>query len=343
MDTAIVVISTLVAVGASLYMFAMNNIKDLKNNWAEYRCNPAYMPLAGLVGQDPFKNFNDCTMKSFQDYTGFVVDPIMSQFSTMTSIVSQIGGSIDSMRKMMAETRDGFLGIVGTVFGKIQNLMSQFQYIIIRMRTLMARLVGIMMSFVYIFTTGSQTGSSVLNGPIGRTMNFLCFDEDTLIKNGYGSMVYMRNLKLGDSLPNSNYVTSIYTIDGTNVPMFVLGNTKVSGGHKVWYKDAFIPVAHHPDAVPTSDSKKLVCINTHLRSFVVGTHIFMDFKELGTVFGIVGTTTVSGSLPIAEVRVGDILEDDVVCGTVTHLIEGMPVMYNLITYSSLTTPNVEKF
>jgi hypothetical protein len=343
MDTAIVVISTLVAVGASLYMFAMNNIKDLKNNWAEYRCNPAYMPLAGLVGQDPFKNFNDCTMKSFQDYTGFVVDPIMSQFSTMTSIVSQIGGSIDSMRKMMAETRDGFLGIVGTVFGKIQNLMSQFQYIIIRMRTLMARLVGIMMSFVYIFTTGSQTGSSVLNGPIGRTMNFLCFDEDTLIKNGYGSMVYMRNLKLGDSLPNSNYVTSIYTIDGTNVPMYMLGNTKVSGGHKVWHKDAFIPVAQHPDAVPTSDSKKLVCINTHLRSFVVGTHIFMDFKENGPVFGIVGTTTVSGSLPIAEVRVGDILEGDVVCGTVTHLIEGMPVMYNLITYSSLTTPNVEKF
>jgi hypothetical protein len=69
----------------------------------------------------------------------------------------------------------------------------------------------------------------------------------------------------------------------------------------------------------------------------------MDFKENGPVFGIVGTTTVSGSLPIAEVRVGDILEGDVVCGTVTHLIEGMPVVYNLITYSSLTTPNVEKF
>jgi hypothetical protein len=73
MDTAIVVITTLVAVGASLYMFALNNIKDLKDNWAEYRCNPAYMPLAGMVGQDPFKNFNDCTMKSFQDYTGFVI------------------------------------------------------------------------------------------------------------------------------------------------------------------------------------------------------------------------------------------------------------------------------
>jgi len=343
MDTAIVVVSTLVAVGASLYMFALNNIKDLKDNWAEYRCNPAYMPLAGLVGQDPFKNFNDCTMKSFQDYTGFVVDPIMSQFSTMTSIVTEISDSMDSMRKMMADTRNGFLGIVGTVFGKIQNLMSQFQYIIIRMRTLMARLVGIMMSFVYIFTTGSDTGASVLNGPIGKTMNFLCFDENTLIKNGSGNLVYMRNLKLGDLLPNNNKVTSIYTIDGTNVPMYMLGTAKVSGGHKVWYKDAFIPVAEHPNAVRSADSKTLVCINTHLRQFIVGSHIFMDFTEIGPVSGVVATTPVYGSLPISQIRVGDVLNGDVVCGTVMHALEGKPVLYNLITYSSLITRKVEKY
>jgi len=343
MDTAIVVIATLVAVGASLYMLALNNIKDLKNNWAEYRCNPAYMPLAGMVGQDPFKNFNDCTMKSFQDYTGFVVDPIMSQFSTMTSIVTEISNSMDSMRKMMSDTRNGFLGIVGTVFGKIQNLMSQFQYIIIRMRTLMARLVGIMMSFVYIFTTGSDTGASVLNGPVGKTMNFLCFDESTRITTASGEVVYMRDLKLGDLLPNNNKVTSIYTIDGTNVPMYMLGNTKVSGGHKVWYYNKFIPVAEHPDAIRKVDSKKLVCINTQLRSFGIGNHIFMNFKEDGQVSGLVATTPVSNSLTIAEVKVGDTLNGEVVCGTVMHLIDGKNVLYNVITYSSLTTPNVEKY
>lgn len=342
MDTAIVVVSTLVAVGASLYMLALNNIKDLKNNWAEYRCNPAYMPLAGMVGQDPFKNFNDCTMKSFQDYTGFVIDPIMSQFSTMTSIVSQIGKSMDGMRKMMADTRNGFLSIVGTVFGKIQNLMSQFQYIIIRMRTLMARLVGIMMSFVYIFTTGSDTGTSVLRGPIGRTMNFLCFDENTVIMSGSGELVYMRDLKLGDLLPNNNKVTSIYDIDGTNVPMYKLGRTKVSGGHKVWYNDAFIPVAEHPEAVRIPESKKLVCINTQLGSFGIGNYVFMNFNEYGKVSGLLATTPVSG-VPISEVQVGDVIDGEHVCATVMHSIDGKNVVYNLITYSSLTKLNAEKY
>ena len=343
METAIVVVSTLVAVGASLYMVALNNLKDLKDNWPLYRCNPAYMPLAGMVGEDPFKNFTDCTMKNFQDYTGFVVDPIMSQFSVMTEAVSQIGGAMEDMRGMMAQTRTGFLGIIGTVFGKIQNLMSQFQYIIVRMRTLMARLVGIMMAFVHIFTTGQQTGSSVMNGPIGGTMNFLCFDENTLIKNGSGATVYMKNLKLGDSLPNNNKVTSVYSIDGTDVPMYMLGTVKVSGGHKVWYKDAFISVAEHPDSVRTLDSKRLVCINTHLRSFSIGGHIFMDFTEIGPVTGVVGTTPVYGNLPISQIKVGDLLDGDFVCGTVMHSVDGMPVMYNLITYSSLCTPKVEKY
>jgi hypothetical protein len=335
METTIVVVATLVAVGASMYMLAMNNIKELKDNWPAYRCNPAYMPLAGLVGKDPFKNFTDCTMKSFQDYTGFVVDPIMAQFSQVTDIVGRIGGAMTDMRKMMAQTRTGFLGIVGTVFGKIQNLMSQFQYIIVRMRTLMARLVGIMMSFVYIFYSGQETGKAVVNGPIGKTMNFLCFDEDTLIKINSGTTVFMKDLKLGDVLNNNNSVVSVYVIEGKDVPMFLLGNVKVSGGHKVLYNGIYIPVSEHPNAIPTTESKNLVCINTQLRSFNIESYQFMDFLEVGEVSGV--------SDPALEhIKVGDTIDGEYVYGTVRHLTNGV-IKYNFITDKSLASSNVEKY
>ena len=75
-------------------------------------------------------------------------------------------GALHDMRGMMSSTRSGFLGIIGTVFGKLQNTMSSIQYIIIRMRTLMSRIVGIMMSFMFIFYTGMESGLSVNNGPI---------------------------------------------------------------------------------------------------------------------------------------------------------------------------------
>jgi hypothetical protein len=316
-------------------MLVMNNIKDLKDNWPIYRCNPAYMPFAGLVGKDPFKNFTDCTMKSFQDYTGFIVDPIMAQFSQVTGVVSQIGGAMNDMRGMMAQTRTGFLGIVGTVFGKIQNLMSQFQYIIVRMRTLMARLVGIMMSFVYIFYSGQQTGASLINGPVGKTMNFLCFDENTLIKINSGTTVFMKDLKLGDVLNNNNSVVSVYVIEGNDVPMFLLGKTKVSGGHKVLYNGRYIPVSDHPKAVTTTESKNLVCINTELRSFTIDSYQFMDFLEVGEVSGV-------SDPALGELKVGDIFAGERVRATVRHLVNGS-IKFNLITDKSMITSKVEKY
>ena len=124
------------------------------------------MPMAGLVGQDVFTNFTKCTMKGFHDYAGFMMDPIMAEFDTVGSTIGELGGALRDMRTTMSSMRGGFLGIVGSVFGKIQNLMSSVQYIIIRMRTLLSRIMGVMMSFMLIFYTGMETGQSVMNGPI---------------------------------------------------------------------------------------------------------------------------------------------------------------------------------
>jgi hypothetical protein len=166
MDTIIFAVTTIVAVSASLYLFALSQVDHLKRNWVQYRCNPIYMPMAGLVGQDVFTNFTKCTMKGFHDYAGFMMDPIMAEFDTVGETVGELGGALRDMRTTMSSVRGGFLGIVGSVFGKIQNLMSSVQYIIIRMRTLLSRIMGVMMSFMLIFYTGMETGQSVMNGPI---------------------------------------------------------------------------------------------------------------------------------------------------------------------------------
>lgn len=343
METAVIAVATVVAVCASLYLFALSQVSFLKKNWPKYRCHPLYMPMAGMVGQDVSANFTKCTMKGFHDYAGFVMDPVMSQFSMFNSVIGDISGAMNDMRGMMSDTRTGFLGIVGTVFGKIENLMSQFQHIIIRMRTLMARIVGIMMSFMYIFYGGMQTGESVVAGPIGKTMSVLCFDQDTLIKVNSGTTVYMKDLKLGDVLNNNNAVTSVYRICGKDVPMFLLGDTKVSGGHAVWYGGQYIRVSQHPDAVPTTGSANLVCINTEKQSFKIGSNKFMDFTETGKVTGVPANTIISlktVDVPISEIVVGDVLSgNDIVVAIVKHQIDG--VVYNLITDTSVMSNKVE--
>ena len=173
MEAAIVVVTTLVAVVASSYLFALTQLDHIKKNWVKYRCNPIYMPVAGMVGDDVFSNFTKCTMKGFHDYAGFMMDPILQEFSVVNETIDEIGGAMGDMRSMLASTRGGFMGIIGSVFGKIQNTMSSIQYIIIRMRTLMSRIMGVMMSFMLVFYTGMETGQSVINGPIVKTFEAL--------------------------------------------------------------------------------------------------------------------------------------------------------------------------
>jgi hypothetical protein len=173
MEYIIVATATTVAVAATLYSFALSRVAYLKANWPQYRCNPIYMPIAGMVGDDVFTNFTKCTMKGFHDYAGFVMDPVMAEFDTVGSTVTEIGGALGDMRTMMASMRGGFMGIIGTVFGKIQNLMGSIQYTIIRMRTLLSRIMGVMLSFMLIFYTGMETGDSVVNGPIMAVMRAL--------------------------------------------------------------------------------------------------------------------------------------------------------------------------
>jgi hypothetical protein len=354
MDSAIFVLATLVAVGASLYLFALSQVDELKKNWVEYRCNPVYMPMAGFVGESVTANFTKCTLKGFQDYAGFVMDPLMAQFSLVNDTLSEVISNMDSMRGMMGEMRGGFLGIVGSVFGKIQNLMSHIQYLMIRMRTLMSRIVGVMISFIYMFFTGMESGQSVVNGPIMSTMRFLCFDPDTLIctdkKNEH---IFLDEVKIGDKLKGDAIVTSIYNINGMGVEMYSLYGTLVSAYHKVKYQGRFILVKEHPLAKKAKEVPLLVCLNTSTHRIFTPTSEFLDFVETSSplvtaikskyvelmfngttdaqnkptsyVTGMMAETRVPlhyGDLPIWMVGVGDVLDNgEEVLGTVVHYVD----------------------
>jgi len=176
MDTiklSLFVITTLTAVIAGSYYFAQNRIKYLKDNWSSLRCNPLYMPLAGYAGTDVFTNFNMCVTKSFHDYAGLSMDGMNSQMSVVSDSLGSIGDALSDMRGLFGSVRGGFMMVFQMVFGKIHNLMSSMQYLMIRIRTLMGRIVGVFASIIYAFHAGEQTGESVWNGPIGEVVRVL--------------------------------------------------------------------------------------------------------------------------------------------------------------------------
>jgi hypothetical protein len=374
MDLIIFTIVTLSAILAATYSFALTQVDHIKKNWVQYRCNPIYMPVAGMVGDDVLSNFTKCTMKGFHDYAGFVMDPVMAQFSLVNDTVTEIGDTMNSMRTMFSGVRGGFLSIVGSVFGKIHNLMAQTQYTVIRMRTILSRVVGVMYSLVYIFYGGMQTGESVVNGPVGGAMRFLCFDETTRILTFKG-LKMMKDIKIGDRLTeNLALVTSVYSMDGTGIPMYSLGGVLVTGSHKVMYKNKFILVKHHPLAkLQNTGSVRLACLNTSSHRIKIGKLEFLDFVEcndidflnfkhqyIGMIYngsgkkygehtGVVAKTLINlannNPTMIKDIKVGDILQNgDKVKGICVHniqdsiysVVDGVEMSPNTWVYKDMT-------
>jgi hypothetical protein len=159
----------------STRFYAQNQMKYIKDHWSELRCNPAYMFLASqdIGGVDIFTNFNNCVTKNFHDYAGVTMDGMNDQMGTVASSLGSIGGSLSDMRGMFGDVRSSFMMIFQMVFGKIHNLMTSMQYLMIRIRTLMGRIVGVFASLIYVFYAGQQTGAAVWNGPVGTVARIL--------------------------------------------------------------------------------------------------------------------------------------------------------------------------
>jgi len=131
------------------------------------------MPLAGQVGTDVGTNFINCITKSFHDYAGITMDGVNAQMSMVGSSLGSIQSSMDNMRGMMGNTRSGFMMVFQMVFGKIANLMATTQYLMIRIKTIMGRLVGVFSAIIYAFSAGKAAGQSAWNGPIGQVVRIL--------------------------------------------------------------------------------------------------------------------------------------------------------------------------
>lgn len=169
----IFILTTLTAILTSLYFIGSNQVKYLKDHWSEVRCNPLYMPMASYAGVDPLSNFTRCINKSFGDYAGAAMDPLHGQISIIGDSMESITEALSDMRGLFSNVRGGFGMVFQMVFGKIANLMSSMQYLMIRIQTLMGRIVGVFASLIGAMYGSMELGQSIWNGPPGKIVRAL--------------------------------------------------------------------------------------------------------------------------------------------------------------------------
>jgi hypothetical protein len=75
------------------------NISNIKKNWQHYKCDPAIMPLAGVFGEDPIENAEQCIKTMQVDFMGGFLEPIYASLATIGNFGEEFGRMFADLRK----------------------------------------------------------------------------------------------------------------------------------------------------------------------------------------------------------------------------------------------------
>lgn len=255
--------------------FYSTYLKQIGTNFAQHRCNPAFMPFASLFGYDTSENFQFCLGAIFQGRVAEVFAPIFKILEGFTSILNTVTNVALGIRKMFSNFLLTVNGFIANVRDRIEALMFQVRLLLLRMKELMGKVYGTMYATMWMGLSGISAGKNMAENDLVKFMMEFCFDPATPVKKADGSWVRIADLALGDILAPTAAnptptVTSVFTFDGAQTPMVRIGDVSVSASHYVQYRGHWLEAEDHPDAVPTASLPVLSCLNVSGHEFVVG-------------------------------------------------------------------------
>jgi hypothetical protein len=146
-------------------------IREIEKNWVKYRCNPGVMigVVLGVVGngQDPQENFMYCIQNTQSGYMKYLMVPFNYMFSIIGDVANQLVKNIQSIREFIDKLRERILRAIQDVMGVVLNVIITFQKIIISMRDLINKLVGIFATLMHLMLGCLWTVKSMWAGVAG--------------------------------------------------------------------------------------------------------------------------------------------------------------------------------
>ena len=279
-----------------LYVFNILSIgtKNIQNEWPKYRCNPLVMPFAGYFGHDVGKTFTYCIQNTQSAYMGHLLKPVHYNLNVMGNVGNEITSAIHDARAFFSNLR-GFIGsIISNVFGVFMNMLIEFQRITIKLKDMLAKIIGIMATQLYLISGNMMLFQSMNNGVPGQLVRGLCFHPNTLIEVENGELSKMKDVEIGTTLKSGGVVCATMKIknfdeDGNLLETFyriengAMGEPIfVTGSHLVFdqKKREFVFVKDYEHATPCDEeSKWFTCFITSDHLIPIGKHLFHDWED----------------------------------------------------------------
>jgi hypothetical protein len=128
------------------------------------------MPIAGLITHPEgvtateytSQNFNYCTQNILTSITGDALQPLTYVISTFKNIAESISNALNSIRGMFDKIRNFFASISQEIMGRIMNIMTPLQEIIISFTDLIGKIQGSMTAGLFTALGAYYTLKSML-------------------------------------------------------------------------------------------------------------------------------------------------------------------------------------
>ena len=265
------------------------------DDWGSYRCNPIVLPFAGMINKEngqttseaTSQNFQYCTQNIMSSFMGYLLEPLNFITSGLTDMGGEVVDSLNDIRAVISNVRTFFMSIIQSIMGIFSNIIIEFVKIFVGIRDLAGKMVGVVMTIVYVLEGLSISGESLMNGWVGDIVDVVCFHPDTIIQKIDGTKCKMSELSLGDKIDGNSEVQIIMKIKNTpreKFYKFVNGEEDiyVTGSHLIYLneKDGYIPVSEHSDAESTEKiSDELYCLVTDNHNIKIGKYVFHDWED----------------------------------------------------------------
>ena len=271
-------------------------VKEIQNNWDEYKCNPAVIPFARTFGYDPVDTFTNCIKEMQFSQMDNILSPFTSVLGGMMTSLGNLSSSVGNVRGRISSLVGNMTGVFGNIFGVITSLMMRMQNLILKIRDMFMKLIASIITMVYILQSVVAAGESTVKGPIGKTFKKvskirLCFHPETKVPLANGNIVNMSDIKVDDVLVGDVSVDGILKLKGNNAktnPFYRIycneldTDIYVTGTHKIYDVESndFIPVSQYKEAIVSNlETDSMSCLITNKHVIPIGELTFWDWED----------------------------------------------------------------
>jgi hypothetical protein len=260
------------------------------------------MPFAGVFGHNATENFTFCIQNMQKNFMDSLLQPLHFNIGQLGDITSGLTDGLNNQRVFLAGFRKNISDTFNNIFASVFNITIEIQRLVINIKDMVGKLIGIMTTTMYILSGSIMTMNSAWSGPPGDLVRALCFHPDTKIKLQNGDLVAIKDIPLNSILENGARVCAVMQISNLDEnnkiveKMYKVKRTVskkeekknnnddilVSGSHLIYYP--VIKQFIHVKDLPTAEESDVVCdvlscLITSDHTISIGEWIFHDWED----------------------------------------------------------------